>query len=369
MIPFLPLNDITASYEPRLSEAVLRVVAGGWYLHGTEVKAFEAEFARYIGSACCVAVGNGLDALTLSLMALKSHYRWQDDNEVIVPDMTFIATAEAVVRAGLKPVLADVDEHAVLTPELAARVLTLRTRAVIPVHLYGYPAPMPELMAWAEEHGLQVVEDAAQAHGAAIAGKRVGSWGHLSAFSFYPGKNLGALGDGGAVVTNNAELAHTVSVLANYGAERKYYHTCLGLNSRLDEVQAAVLRLKLRRLDADNERRRQVAALYAANLSHPEVLLPYGGESRNSVFHIYPVRCAARHKLMQHLGRHGVETLIHYPLSLSAQPALQPLVSNRHIVTPEAQHWADCEISLPISPVITDAQVLEVCRAVNTFET
>lgn len=369
MIPFLPLKDLTVSFEPQLSEAVQRVVAGGWYLHGTEVRAFETEFAAYIGSAHCVAVGNGLDALTLSLMALKSRHDWQDGDEVIVPDMTFIATAEAVVRAGLHPVLADVDEQAVLTPRQAAAALTSRTRAVLPVHLYGYPAPMPELMAWAEKHHLLVVEDVAQAHGAFVGGRHAGSWGQVAAFSFYPGKNLGALGDGGAVVTDDADLAHHIRVLANYGAERKYHHTHLGLNSRLDEVQAAVLRIKLRRLDADNERRRQVAALYAAHLNHPAVQLPYGGEHNSSVFHIYPLRCEVRDRLMAHLSRQGIETLIHYPLTLSSQLALQPLVSSHQLPTPVARQWAEREISLPISPVITDAQVLEVCRAVNTFET
>ena len=363
MIPFLPLKEINRSYGAELLSAVQRVVEGGWYLHGQETQAFEAEFAAYVDAAHCIGVANGLDALTLSLMAMKIYHGWDDGAEVIVPDMTFVATAQAVTRAGLQPVLADVDERALLTASLAERVRTDRTRAVVPVHLYGHAAPMAELCAWAEIHGLSVLEDAAQAHGAAEDGRLTGSWGEMAAFSFYPGKNLGALGDGGAVTTGNGELASLVRTLANYGADRKYHHIYKGLNSRLDELQAAALRVKLRRLDADNNRRRHIAQIYAAHVRHPQVLLPYGGDTAQSVFHIYPVRCCRRQELQLHLLRLGIETLCHYPLTVSQQPAF-----SLHADTPVARRWAAEELSLPISPVLSDDDALAVCRAVNSFD-
>ena len=244
-IPFLPLQRLTASYGSELTEAVQRVVQSGYYLNGEALAEFEQRFAHYVQAPHCVGVASGLDALMLSLMAMKQCYDWSDGDEVIVPDMTFVATALAVVRAGLVPVSADVDDNGLLTPEAAQRVLSARTRAVVPVHLYGHPAPMPAFMAWAEAHGLLVLEDAAQAHGASVGGRPVGSWGHMAAFSFYPGKNLGALGDGGAVTTAHSQLAEHVRMLANYGARQKYHHEYPGINSRLDEVQAAVLSVKL----------------------------------------------------------------------------------------------------------------------------
>ena len=251
MINFLPLQQINASFEPELSAAVQRVVRSGWYLRGEETRGFEEEFARYIGVQHVVGVGNGLDALTLALQAAAQMQAWEPGSEVIVPAMTFVATAEAVLRAGFVPRFADVDDRALLTPETAEAVVSERTRAIVPVHLYGHPAPMKDLMAWAAERSLFVLEDAAQAHGARIDGRNVGSWGHAAAFSFYPGKNLGALGDGGAVATADGELAECVRLLANYGAREKYVHEVAGVNSRLDELQAAALRVKLRRLDAD----------------------------------------------------------------------------------------------------------------------
>ncbi len=362
MIPFLPLKEINRSFGAELPLALQRVAESGWYLHGQETHAFEQEFAEFTGAAHCIGVANGLDALTLSLKAMKKFHGWSDGQEVIVPDMTFVATAQAVTRAGLQPVFADVDNCALLTVTEAEKVRTERTCAVVPVHLYGHAAPMPELCAWAERHGISVLEDAAQAHGAAVDGRRVGSWGEMAAFSFYPGKNLGALGDGGAVTTSTAELAGLVRTLANYGADRKYHHIYRGLNSRLDELQAAVLRVKLRRLDADNDSRRQTARLYAQHIDNPLVLLPYGGDAEQSVFHIYPVRCRHRSELQRHLTQQGVETLCHYPLTVSQQPAFGCAAD-----TPSAQAWAAEEVSLPISPVLSEADALAVCRAVNSF--
>lgn len=367
MIRFLPLKEITDSYGASIPAAIQRVLDSGWYLHGPEVEAFESEFADYVGSSYCIGVGNGLDALTLSLQAMKDYYEWPENSEVILPGFTFIATAEAVIRAGLIPVFADVDDNALLTVETASRVLSNRTKAIVPVHLYGRAVDMPALVSWAKCNDLCVLEDAAQAHGAVIAGRHVGSWGDMAAFSFYPGKNLGALGDAGAVTTDNADLANKVRVLANYGAERKYYHTTLGVNSRLDEIQAAVLRLKLKRLDADNMHRVQVARLYAQYIHNPHVLIPYNGCTDNSVYHIYAVRCNQRERLQSFLHENGIETLIHYPLALSEQQALKHYVSSSHTALPKSLAWAHTELSIPMSPLIKDEEVATVAAAINNF--
>lgn len=367
MIKYLPLSDITASFSPALEEAVARTVRSGWYLHGKETQQFEADFASFVGTEYCIGVASGLDALTLALLAMKKNYKWADGDEVIVPDMTFVATALAVVRAGLVPRLADVDAHALLTAETADRVLTPKVRAVLPVHLYGHCAPMKELCDWAERHNLKILEDAAQAHGAEINGRKAGAWGDMAAFSFYPGKNLGALGDGGAVTTNDKELAHTVRILANYGAAEKYRHTEMGLNSRLDEVQAAALCVKLPRLNADNARRRELAALFDRIITSPSVTKPYGGHSDESIFHIYPLRCDRRDALQEHLSRCGVETLIHYPLPISRQPAFAHIAATQHPQTPWSNKWAATELSLPLHPLLADDEARTICEAVNSF--
>lgn len=367
MIRYLPLDDISASFSPALEEAVTRTVRSGWYLHGKETEAFEREFASYVGANCCVGVANGLDALTLALLAMKSKYGWPDGDEVIVPDMTFVATALSVVRAGLTPRLADVGSDALLTVQAAEQALTPRVRAVVPVHLYGHCAPMKSLCAWAKSHGLKILEDAAQAHGAATDGKKAGAWGEMAAFSFYPGKNLGALGDGGAVTTSDRELARLVRIFANYGSSGKYRHTEMGLNSRLDEVQAAALRVKLPRLDADNKRRRELAALYNSMITGSSVLKPYGGDTTESIFHIYPLRCERRDELQRHLAGKGVETLIHYPLPISAQPAFTKTAATQCPLTPWSRKWAETELSLPLHPLLTDGDARKICEAVNSF--
>lgn len=369
MINFLPLRSITESFEPELSEAVERVVRSGWYLNGEEVSAFENEFSAFIGTKYALGVGNGLDALTLSLLALKDKYHLTEQAEVLVPNMTFIATAEAVVRAGMVPIMVDVsDSCGVLTLQTIQSCLTEQTRIILPVHLYGYPVEMDEICAFAKEQGLLVLEDAAQAHGASIRGKRVGHWGNIAAFSFYPGKNLGALGDGGAVVTDDYDLYHRVKVLANYGAEEKYHHTKIGVNSRLDEIQGAVLRIKLRRLDQDNEFRRRVANIYSNNITNPFVRIPFGGDSTKSVFHIYPIRSAYRTQLYQYLLDSSVECLIHYPLTITHQEAMRCHISKSQIETPVAQAWADEELSLPISPVMKEEEIWEVINKINNFK-
>ena len=386
-VPYFPLREINGSFEPALSYAISDVVKSGWYLRGHRVADFEANFAASIGVPHCVGVGNGLDALTLTLQALRERHGWTSDCEVIVPAMTFVASALAVVRAGLTPVFADVDERCVMSAATVIPHLSERSRVLLPVHLYGLPAPMPELTELAREHGLLLVEDAAQAHGAVIGGKPVGSWGVAAAFSFYPGKNLGALGDGGAVVTADAELAEAVRRLANYGSATKYLHTDLGVNSRLDEIQAAALSVKLPRLEADNQRRREVARAYNDALRGLPVSLPYDGDTSLSVFHVFPLRCDRRDALQQFLREEaGVETLIHYPHALPDQPALQSFLEKqaahenflglsdgeRHTedepsVFSVARNWASTELSLPIHPLMSDEDVACVSNAIRRF--
>lgn len=364
-IPFLDLQRVNAAYEPMLSEAVARVVASGWYLNGAELARFEEEFAAFVGADFCVGVGNGLDALTLSLLALKHLRGWGDGDEVIVPAMTFVATAEAVVRAGLQPVLCDITPDFLMDPAATEQAVTPSTRAILPVHLYGKACDMQALRAVAERHGLALVEDAAQAHGAwESEGCRVGS-GEVVAFSFYPGKNLGALGDGGAVVTRNADLAHHIRALANYGAEQKYEHRFHGMNSRLDEVQAAALRVKLPQLDADNARRQALAAIYSREIKHPDVRIPYNGDTGSSVFHIYPVLCKHRAALQQYLSDHGVQTLVHYPHPIHHQKSFAALCPGSY---PMAEQTAAECLSLPLSPVQTADDTHTIATLINQFD-
>lgn len=360
MIKFLDLQKITDSFQPELNESIRRVVESGWYLQGRETQSFEEEFATFCNKQYCIGVGNGLDALTLILSAWKSLYGWNDSDEVIVPAMTFVATAQAVVRAGLQPVLVDVTSNALIDPVLAETAVTSRTRAIIPVHLYGQTADMAGILAMAERHHLMVLEDAAQAHG----GRDVARFGHAAAFSFYPGKNLGALGDGGAVVTDDPVLATRVRILANYGARVKYYHEYSGCNSRLDELQAAVLRVKLHRLTEDNERRRCIAARYQEEIHHP-LLRMLDIDTDSSVWHIFPIfvsenRSSAlgRDHLQEKLTNSGIHTLIHYPIPLQHQSCLALGGSY-----PMAATIADAELSLPISPVMTDEEVTAVIDA------
>lgn len=383
MQKFLDLKSLSESFQPQLSQALSRVADSGWYLHGEETRLFEQEFAAYCGSPQCVAVANGMDALFLALEAQKQLTRedgypgqqWSDGDEVIVPAMTFVATAQAVIRAGFKPVLVDVTPDALIDASLIERAVTPRTRAIIPVHLYGQTADMDAIMDIADRNGLFVLEDAAQAHG----GRGVAKRGHAAAFSFYPGKNLGALGDGGAVVTRNERLALRIRAIANYGAERKYHHIYpAACNSRLDEIQAAVLRVKLPRLDADNARRQAIARRYYEGISNPLVKLlllfnkhtvPAERDFSMSVWHIFPVFCSHRDTLQQHLFERGVETLIHYPIALDGQPSLSlgRTADDSCAYFPVAASIGATELSLPMSPLMTDNDVDCIIDSVNAF--
>lgn len=364
-VPYLDLRAVTRSFEPALTEAVVSVLQSGWYLHGESNRQFEADFAAYCGVPHCVTVGNGLDALTLILQALKELEQWEDGDEVILPALTFVATARAVSRAGLKPVFCDVSpEDYLMNPSLVPALITDRTRALLPVHLYGKMCDMESLESIARRYRLKLIEDAAQAHGAEYRKKRGGAWGAAAAYSFYPGKNLGAIGDGGAIVTFDDALAERARILANYGAVHKYHHDYPGINSRLDEVQAAVLGIKLPRLDDDNDKRKRIARIYSENIRPEGVRLPYRGESESSVFHIYPLLAERRDELASFLRKEGVETLIHYPLPLHKQTVYNEWKDYRY---PVAEHVAAHEISLPISPVMADEHAYYVARKINEF--
>ena len=362
-IPFLSLKDVTARQHDELLAAIDGVLRSGRYLNGPQLAAFEAEFAAFCGVERCVGVASGLDALTLMLMALSDLRGWKAGDEIIVPAMTFVATALAVSRAGLTPVFADVDRNGLLSPADVEKRITPRTRALLPVHLYGHMADVEALASIADRHGLLILEDAAQSHGAESAAGRAGAVGHAAAFSFYPGKNLGSLGDGGAVTTNDAALADRVRTLANYGATQKYHHDAPGLNSRLSEMQAAVLRTKLPLLPADNARRRAIAAIYSRGIKHAGIRVPYDGRTEESVFHIYPIFSDRRDELQKYLSAAGIETLCHYPLAVTQQKVYRHAAGS----FPMAERLAATELSLPISPCLTDNEANFVVESINNF--
>lgn len=365
MISFLDLKAINAQYRDQLVAAATRVIESGWYIQGTEVAAFEEEFANYCGSKHCIGVANGLDALTLTLRAWKEMGELRDGDEVIVPANTYIASILAITENRLKPVLVEPDEATYnLSLEKTAAAITPSTKAILAVHLYGQIAPMRELMALAEKHDLLVLEDAAQAHGASIDGRKAGSWGHAAGFSFYPGKNLGALGDAGAVTTNDEELARVIRALGNYGSHKKYENLYQGVNSRLDEIQAAMLRVKLRHLDEEIESRRQVAEYYLGQITNPSIQLPATGERESHVWHLFVVRTVRRDKLQKYLAEQGVQTLIHYPLPPHKQDAYHEWANESYPLTEQIHSEV---LSLPMGPMVENLHLDAVSKAVNSL--
>jgi dTDP-4-amino-4,6-dideoxygalactose transaminase len=356
-IPFLDLhpgNDAAA-----IREAIERVVARGWYVLGPELEAFEQEFAAASGARFAVGVGNGTDAITLLLRASGIGA----GDEVIVPAMTAAFTGLAVIAAGGTPIVVDVDPHTLnLDPAACAAAVTSRTRAIVPVHLYGQPADLEKIAAVATEHSLAIVEDCCQAHLATYRGMQVGTRGVGGAFSFYPTKNLGALGDAGAVITNDADVAERVRRLRNGGQRVRYDHVEAGINSRLDEMQAAILHARLPRLANQTARRRQLAASYRRRL--PSVVDPIAEHDPGHVYHLFPVRSRNRQGLQEHLRRAGIETLIHYPIALSQQEAFA--VGHRG-GCPQAEAAARELLSLPLHPRLTDEAVEQVCEAIDNF--
>ena len=365
-IKFLDLAALNARFARKFEAVFQEVLASGWYLSGNATQRFEQQFAAYCGTQHCVGVANGLDALTLILMAQKECLGWEDNDEVILPAMTFVATAQAVVRARLRPVLVDVSpEDFLMDVSLLEATVTSRTRAVIPVHLYGRLCDMDAVKQVAERHHLFVLEDAAQAHGAQRNGVRAGAFGHAAAFSFYPGKNLGALGDAGGVTTNDEVLVGIIRAIANYGSNKKYVFQYVGQNSRMDEVQAAVLSEKLKWLDQDNQRRTAIAQHYVEGISNENITLPTRDYLVNNVFHIFPVLCAQREKLQQELHQRGIETIIHYPIP----PHKQQCYSHwAQLSMPITERIHNEELSLPLNPTMTDDEVQLVISQVSDIK-
>ncbi len=364
MVPFLDLRAATAEIRAELDNAIGRVLASGWYVLGPEVEGFEREFAALVGTGHCVGVGNGLDAIELALRALGVN----TGDEVIVPANTYIATWLAVTRLGALVVPVEPDPETYnLDPGRVEAAITPRTRAIVAVHLYGRPADMDPFLEIARTRGIKVVEDAAQAHGARYKGKPVGSLGDAAAWSFYPTKNLGALGDGGAVTTNDPDLADRVRALRNYGSRMKYVNEIRGVNSRLDELQAAVLRVKLPLLDDWNQRRRRVAARYLDGLRGTALRLPSTAPGVDPVWHLFVVKSDARDRLQEHLKENDVQTLIHYPIPPHLQAAYADLGYPVGAFPIAERIHREC-LSLPIGPHLTDDQVADVINAVRSFD-
>lgn len=359
-IPFLDLRAAYLELKPEIDAAVARVLDSGWYIGGAEVDAFEAEFAAYCEARHAVGVANGLDALHLALLALGV----KAGDEVIAPSNTYIATWLAISRCDAVVVPVEPDERTHnIDPARIEAAITPRTRVILPVHLYGQPADLDPILAIARKHGLAVLEDAAQAHGARYKGKRVGAHGDAVAWSFYPGKNLGALGDGGAVTTNDPALAGRIRLLRNYGSREKYVNEAKGFNSRLDPLQAAGLRVKLAHLDEWNARRRAVADSYQAGLAGTDLILPQVPEWAEPVWHLYVVRSARRDALQRALTAADVGTLIHYPIPPHLQQAYRGAGWPRGAF-PLAEKLADEVLSLPMGPHLTKAQAAEVASAI-----
>lgn len=358
-VPFLDLRAAYLELKPDIDAAVAGVLDSGWYIGGEQVEAFETAWATYSEADYAVGVGNGLDALRLALNAMGVG----EGDEVIVPSNTYIATWLAVSQCGAKPV--PVEPIAATYNMDAKRIeaaLTSRTKVIMPVHLYGQPADLEPILFIARKHGLWVLEDAAQVHGARYRGKRIGAHGDAVAWSFYPGKNLGAMGDGGAVTTNDDKLAERIRLLSNYGSRQKYRNEIQGVNSRLDPIQAAVLRVKLRHLDDWNDRRRRLARLYSEALVSGEIILPEVADEMEPVWHLYVIRHPRRDRLQQALAEAGIGTLIHYPIAPHKQPAYADGTAKSFAI---ASRLSSEVLSLPMGPQLNEEQVRSVIAQVN----
>lgn len=362
MIPYLPLNRITAMHSAEIRAAIDNVISSGWYLKGEATRLFENHYADFIGTRYCIGVANGLDALTLILRAYKEMGQLCDGEEVIVPANTYIASILAVSENNLVPVLVEPDINTFQIDETKIeRAITSRTKALMIVHLYGRCACTERIREICQSHKLLLIEDNAQAHGCMFNGRRTGSLGDAAGHSFYPGKNIGALGDAGAVTTDDEELASTISAIANYGSEKKYVFDYRGINSRIDEIQAAVLDVKLNCLDDDNSRRQQIASYYLSNIVNESVTLPTPSDS---VYHIFPVLCSQRDNLQKYLLENGVETVIHYPIPPHKQKCYPQW---NGLSLPITEHIHNCELSLPCHPAMTDEEVDRVVALLNAF--
>ncbi|MCS6209215.1 DegT/DnrJ/EryC1/StrS family aminotransferase [Shewanella baltica] len=365
MIPFLDLKSINGQYANELKQACARVIDSGWYIMGNELTQFESEFANYCGTKHAIGVANGLDALILTLRAWKELGKLKSGDEIIVQANTYIASILAITENDLVPVLVEPNPATFnLDPDLVRNAITPQTKAILPVHLYGLLSPMPELISIAKEYNLLVLEDCAQSHGAETQGKKAGSWGDAAGFSFYPGKNLGALGDAGAVTTNDDDLAKTLMALRNYGSHKKYENLYQGLNSRLDEIQAAMLRVKLNFLPSETLRRQHIAQRYLSGINNELIILPELKEPLSHVWHLFVVRCDKREELQQHLISSGIQTLIHYPIPPHQQKAYAVMASHCLPITELIHNQV---VSLPLDPTMSDDSIDCIIEAVNGF--
>ena len=376
MIQFLNLKKVNEPFEIALQEKMEQFLTKGWYILGNEVKTFEADFASYCGAKHCIGVGNGLDALVLIFKAYIQLGKLQKGDEVIVPANTYIASILAVLQSDLVPVLVEPKlETYNINPDLIEEKITSKTKAILPVHLYGQLCEMEEINAIAHKHNLLVVEDAAQSHGVKLSvqsqfsvtdchAELVSASHHPTAYSFYPSKNLGALGDGGAITTNDDELADVIFSLRNYGSKIKYENEIIGVNSRLDELQAAFLNVKLPHLDTENQFRRQIAKRYLSEIKNDKIVLPFWNESENHVFHLFVIRSINRNKLQTYLLENKIETMIHYPIPPHKQKAL---FSWNHLSFPITEKIHEEVLSIPMNPSLTDDEVSHIITVLNKY--
>jgi dTDP-4-amino-4,6-dideoxygalactose transaminase len=365
MIKFLDIQKINSAHQIEFEEAFRRVLKSGWFILGKEVEQFEKEYAAYCETKHCIGVANGLDALILIIRAYKELGFFVDGDEIIVPANTYIASILAISANNMIPVLVEPDEKTFnINPELIEQKITAKTKAILGVNLYGQTANWSALNNIAKKHHLKLIEDAAQSHGALHHGKKSGSLADAAGHSFYPGKNLGALGDGGAITTNNDELANVILALRNYGSFKKYENIYKGINSRLDELQAAFLRVKLKYLQKDNERRNDIAGRYLREMNNPEIGLPFIESENISVWHLFVVRVKNRKAFQQYLSDNDIQTVIHYPIAPHQQLAYKEFASLSFPITEQIHKEV---ISLPISPIMTDEEVKFVINVVNAF--
>ncbi|MBK2257405.1 DegT/DnrJ/EryC1/StrS family aminotransferase [Francisella philomiragia] len=371
MIKFLDLQRINNLYQQELKDACARVIDGGWYIRGTECEAFEREFAEYCGTKYAIGVANGLDALILIIRAYKELGVFKSGNEIIVPANTYIASILAISANDMVPVLVEpnLDDY-LLDADKIESAITAETVAIMPVHLYGQTCQMDKINTIAKKHDLKVIEDSAQSHGAFFDDKKSGNLGDASGFSFYPGKNLGALGDAGAVTTNDKELADTVSALANYGSHEKYKNLYKGINSRLDEIQSAMLRVKLKYLDKDIQVRREIAEYYISNIKNDKITLPIQNSQlniqnyQNHVWHLYVIRTENRDELQKYLLENGVQTVIHYPIAPHYQEAYKEWSNDSYPVSEQIHRQV---LSLPIGQHLSEKDVEKIVDVINEY--
>lgn len=362
-IPFVSFEFIHNEIRDKLNAAFNEVLYSNWFIKGKQLEQFEKEFAKYCNSSYCIGCASGLDAIMLILRA----YDIGEGDEVILPANTFIATSLAVSYVGAKPILVDCNSFYNIDTDLIEEKITNKTKVIIAVHLYGQPADMDKINYISQKYNLIVIEDSAQAHGATYKGKKVGTLGDAAAFSFYPGKNLGALGDAGAVVTNNKEIANKIRTIANYGSEAKYFHKYKGVNSRLDEIQAAFLRVKLNELDKWNKVRKNIANKYLENIRNPLIILPEVDNASDSVWHLFVIRTAYRDKLRKYLSDNGINTVIHYPIPIHLQEAYRELgLQEGQYQTTEK--YAKEILSIPLWYGMSDEEINFICNTINNWK-